>query len=70
MTRNQKIALKSMAAAVVFASLGGVVHAQQSINVTLLSGFPPPATTVGAAIHAYVPAVDATLAKTGNYKIN
>jgi len=58
-----------MAAAVAFASLGGAVQAQQSINITLLSGFPPPVTVVGAAINTYVPAVDATLAKTGNYKI-
>lgn len=70
MTRNQKLALKSMAAAVAFASIGGAAQAQQTINVTLLSGFPPAATVVGAAIDAYVPAVNAALAKTGNFKIN
>ncbi len=70
MTRNQKIALKSMAAAVAFASLGGAVQAQETINVTFLSGFPPPATVVGAAIDSYFPAVDKALATTGKYKIN
>jgi TRAP-type C4-dicarboxylate transport system substrate-binding protein len=70
MTRNQKLALKSMAAAVAFASLGAAAQAQQSIDVTLLSGFPPPATVVGAVLDTYVPTVDATLAKTGNFKIN
>ena len=70
MTRKQILAVKSITAAVAFASLGGAAQAQQSINITLLSGFPPPATTVGAAIDVYVPAVDATLAKTGNFKIN
>jgi TRAP-type C4-dicarboxylate transport system substrate-binding protein len=70
MTRNQKVVLKSMAAAVAFASIGGAVQAQEVINLTFLSGFPPASTNTGAFVSGYAPAVDATLAKTGNFKIN
>ena len=70
MTRSQRSVIRSVAVAVALASLGGAAHAQETITLTFLSGFPPPATTVGAFIEGYAPAVDAQLAKTGNYKIN
>lgn len=70
MSRNRSYTLKAAATAVAFASLGAAAQAQETINVTFLSGFPPPATVVGAALDAYFPAIDAALAKTGNYKIN
>jgi len=44
--------------------------AAETINLTFLSGFPPGMTSTGAFINAYTPAVDAQLAKSGNYKIN
>lgn len=44
--------------------------AQQTINLTAISGYPPAATWIGALIDAYLPAVDAELAKTGKFKIN
>jgi TRAP-type C4-dicarboxylate transport system substrate-binding protein len=44
--------------------------AQESISLSLISGYPPPATWVGAAVDAYAPKVDELLAKTGNYKID
>jgi len=44
--------------------------AQQTINLTAISGYPPPATWIGSLVDAYMPAVDAQLAKTGKFKIN
>ena len=44
--------------------------AEETINLTMISGYPPPATFVGALLSAYLPTVDAELAKTGNFKIN
>jgi TRAP-type C4-dicarboxylate transport system substrate-binding protein len=44
--------------------------AQQTINLTAISGYPPPATWIGSLVDAYLPAVDAQLAETGNFKIN
>lgn len=43
---------------------------QETINLTAISGYPPPATWIGSLVDAYMPAVDAILAKNGNYKIN
>lgn len=44
--------------------------AQQAISLTAISGYPPPATWIGSMVDAYIPAVDAQLAKGGNFKIN
>lgn len=44
--------------------------AQEKIDLTFISGYPPPATWIGSAVDAYVPKVDEILAKTGKYKIN
>lgn len=57
------------AAAVAAASLQPA-QAQETITVTFISGYPPPATWVGAFDDTFVKKVDATLAKTGKYKIN
>lgn len=43
---------------------------QETVKLTFLSGFPPPATVVGAFLRGYAPAVDEQLAKTGNFKID
>jgi len=44
--------------------------AQETINLTGISGYPPVASWVKAFVDVYMPAVDAELAKGGNYKIN
>ncbi len=44
--------------------------AQKTINLTAISGYPPAATFAGAMVDGFIPAVDAQLAKTGNFKIN
>ena len=64
--RKTIVGAATIAAGVAAASLPAT--AQQTINLTALSGYPPPATFVGALINAYLPAVDAELAKTGKFK--
>lgn len=66
--RATAFAVAAAAAATVAFSVPAT--AQQTINLTAISGYPPPATFVGALINAYLPAVDAELAKTGKFKIN
>jgi len=56
------------AAATVAASLPA--SAQETIKLTAISGYPPVASWVKAFVEAYIPAVDAELAKTGKYKID
>lgn len=58
------------AAATATVAVTAPASAQESISLTAISGYPPPATWVGALVDGYMPAVDAILAKTGNYKIN
>ncbi|MDX1488928.1 MAG: hypothetical protein R3268_12045, partial [Acidiferrobacterales bacterium] len=43
--------------------------AQETIKLSFITGFPPFSTFVSAFVDGYAPAVDAALAKTGNYKI-
>jgi TRAP-type C4-dicarboxylate transport system substrate-binding protein len=66
--RVTAIAIAAAATATVAFSVPAT--AQQTINLTAISGYPPPATWIGALIDAYLPAVDAELAKTGKFKIN
>lgn len=56
-------------AATAFGTSAGPASGQETVNLTFLSGFPPPASVVGAFLNGYQPAVAAQLAKTGNYKI-
>ncbi len=67
----QKITTLAIAAAVT-ATVAATVpaSAQQTINLTAISGYPPPATWIGALIDVYMPTVDKELAKTGKFKIN
>ena len=44
--------------------------AQEVINLTLISGYPPPATWAGSAVDVYAPTVNQILAKSGKYTIN
>jgi TRAP-type C4-dicarboxylate transport system substrate-binding protein len=44
--------------------------AAETIKLTAISGYPPAASWVKAMIEAFIPAVDAELAKSGKYKID
>ena len=46
------------------------VQAAETINLSMISGYPPAVSWVKATQDVYIPAVDAALAKTGNFKIN
>jgi len=65
-----------LGAATIAAIAGGVAAASlpavaaETINLTFITGFPPPVTAIGSFIDFYAPAVNAQLAKTGNYTIN
>lgn len=65
-----KRAIVAAAAATVAATLSVGASAQETINLSFVSGYPPAATMVKAIIESYVPEVDRRLAKTGKYKIN
>lgn len=45
-------------------------HAQQEIDVTIVSGFSPAVAVVKMLKESFMPGVDARLAETGNYSIN
>lgn len=63
-------------AATIAAIAGGVAAASlpataaETINLTFLTGFPPPVTAIGSFIDGYAPAVNKQLAKTGNFTVN
>ena len=67
---SQKTALQ-IAAAAAFVVVTSIqpLHAQETIKIAAISGYPPPATWVGAFTKAFVTSVDADLAKGGKYKI-
>lgn len=65
-----RVKMAAAAAILACAAIVNPARAAQTINVTFIAGFPPGATFVGAFVNGYVQAVDAALAKTGNYKIN
>ncbi len=67
-SKTTMLAIAAAATATVAAT--APASAQETINLTAISGYPPPATWIGSLVDAYMPAVDAELAKTGNYKIN
>jgi TRAP-type C4-dicarboxylate transport system substrate-binding protein len=50
---------------------GGVAPAAaaETLNLTMISGYPQLAAWTGAAVEAFIPKVNETLAKTGNYEI-
>lgn len=70
--RKSLLLSTSLATAAMLAAgtLSTTASAQEEVKLTFLSGFPPAATVVGAFIKGYAPAVEAQLAKTGNFKIN
>ncbi len=63
-------ALAVSAAGLAAISMAAPVSAQETVNVTFVSGYPPAATMVKAVLDGFVPAVDAELAKSGNYRID
>lgn len=65
--RNGAIALAAGFA--MTALLPSAASAQENIKLTFITGFPIFSTFVSAFVEGYAPAVDAALAKTGNYKI-
>ena len=67
-SKTTMLAIAAAATATVAVSVPA--NAQETINLTAISGYPPPATWIGSLVDAYMPAVDAALAKTGKYKIN
>ena len=67
-TAAGRFALVAATAATGFV-LAGPAQAQETINLTAISGYPPAATWVRAFKEVYMPAVDAALAKDGKYKI-
>ena len=67
LNRQRAVALAAGIAAT--ALLPSAAGAQENIKLTFITGFPPFATFVSSIVDGYVPAVDAALAKTGNYKI-
>lgn len=71
-SRKSKQAACAIATAAIisFEAMTSPLSAQETVKLTFLSGFPPPATVVGAFLEGYVPAVDTQLAKTGNFKID
>lgn len=66
--KNSAIALAAGFAATVL--LPSAAGAQETIKLSFITGFPPFSTFVSAFVDGYAPAVDAALAKTGNYKID
>ncbi len=67
---SKSTAMLIAAAATATVAVSAPASAQETINLTAISGYPPPATWIGSLVDAYMPAVDAALAKNGNYKIN
>ena len=67
---TQRAGAAVLAAGIAAAALmSATATAQETIKLTFITGFPPPTTFVGAAVDVYIPAIDATLAKSGKYKI-
>lgn len=69
MSTSTKLGVRAMALVAGLAMSAGTASAAEVIKLTYISGFPPAATFIGAFVDKYVAAVDADLAKTGNYKI-
>jgi len=67
---SKTTAMLIAAAATATVAVSAPASAQETINLTAISGYPPPATWIGSLVDAYMPAVDAALAKNGNFKIN
>lgn len=49
---------------------GSWAHAQETVNITVVSGYPPTASWVKVFESFYIPAVDEKLAEANEYKIN
>ena len=58
------------AASILAISVGGSTAAQESIDVTIVSGFSPAVAAVRILQESFMPGVDERLAETGNYEID
>jgi TRAP-type C4-dicarboxylate transport system substrate-binding protein len=63
-------ALRALAGGAVLAAAPLAAHAQQTINLIAIDGYPPRASWVKEFIEFYIPEVDKRLAASGKYKIN
>lgn len=70
MSFNIKTKIAGPAALLVGALSAGSVAAQDSVDVTIVSGFSPAVAAVRILQEDFMPAVDAKLAEAGNYAIN
>ena len=68
---DYKTGLK-VAAAAAFVAVASLqpLHAQETVKMTFISGYPPAATFIEAFNKAFVDTANASLAKTGKYKID
>ncbi|MFO8127141.1 MAG: hypothetical protein R6T97_11815, partial [Yoonia sp.] len=74
-TMDMKASNKAMKGAAVAVLAAGIsfaspVHAQEEIDVSIVSGFSPAVAAVRILQESFMPGVDARLAETGNYTIN
>lgn len=67
---NRQIFPTAAAVVLAFGLVSTPASAAETINLTAISGYPPVASWVKAFKEVYIPAVNAELAKTGNYEIN
>lgn len=67
---TNRISMSAAAVAALCAALAGPAHAQERINVSIVSGFSPAVAVVKLLQDSFMPGVDARLAETGNYEIN
>ncbi len=69
---KSKHALAAAAAIVSVLAAAGLAppaNAQETIKLALISGYPPRTSWTGAAVETFIPSINVSLAKTGNYKI-
>ncbi|MGE0253618.1 MAG: hypothetical protein AB7N54_14585 [Alphaproteobacteria bacterium] len=64
-----KLASTPFAIAAAAVLLATPAMAQETVKITVVSGYPPVATHVGGVTEYYIKEVDAILAKTGKYKV-
>lgn len=67
--RTYGLAAFTVAAGVLSPATWASSHAEETIKLSLISGYPQLASWTGAAVETFIPRVAESLAKTGNYKI-
>ena len=69
MLNTRHLLASAVAAAIAATAFAAPASAAETIKLTAISGYPPAASWVKAMMEAFIPGVDAELAKTGKYKI-